>query len=676
MSGQRLTDGQIAAALRVHLPERAAPGLQARVMDRIESTAQQRPAPTILAPLFDADPIARRRTLLIAAALLLALAFASVAATGAWRLFGPSPISELSLEPPADPGAYVQSVYQRLPELAPVAITTLEDGTTKGMTYVDRSGSVRFERYPSVDATEPETYEILTGSRKAELTIVGSDKVWIDSPDAVGEDPRVFLLASTTPILARGAGCTGTPETPGDDTSATGWRYVGVEYVIGRPTHHVACADADLWIDITMPLILRTRGPLVDDAGDVVPGAYRTIEVTELQFGDPPSDLFEIRQPPGVAQMSDQERGCILDPLCGASPVPLFTPPPGTSPAPVPSTAPDAGDNGWIAYVVQPTIGGDGPSDIYLVRQGVAPKLIAGGDYRHGHNSCPAFSPDGTRLAYATATDGPGYAWDDPAIVVIELDKSGSPVGGETRIPVADGLPCPKWSADGRDVAYLVNDALTVTRVGGETKVIPPPSEMSPWRDFAWSPVDDVIAAIRPTGIWLVPMDGSEPTLLREAAGELDYLSWSPDGSRLAVTTEILEPGSGKPGPIRIIRVDGTEPDREFGASLERASWSPTGDRIAYIDAESGLVIVDPDGGDPYAVPAIEDPEGRGTWSFGYAFTWSPDGRRMLSIAKREDWAVMSIATTGEPSPVLLTEESMDLYAARVDDVSWQPAPP
>jgi Tol biopolymer transport system component len=331
--------------------------------------------------------------------------------------------------------------------------------------------------------------------------------------------------------------------------------------------------------------------------------------------------------------------------------------------------------NGWIAYVTQPTIGGDGPSDIYLVREGVAPKLLVGGGFEHGHNSCPAFSPDGTRLAYATADDGPGSDWVDPAIVVIELDADGSVVGEEARIPVSGGLACPKWSADGRAIAYSVNDELTIARLGGETLVVPPPSQLAPWRDFAWSPVDDVIAAIRPTGIWLIPGGGGEPTLLREAVGEFNALSWSPDGARLAVTTEIRERDTGRIGPLRIIRVDGTEPDRELGLSFERASWSPAGDRIAYTDPEGVIVITDLDDSDPRRLGPVEDPDGRGTWLFGWAFKWSPDGRRLLSVAKREEWAVMSISASGEPDPIVMTEESMDLYAARPEDVSWQPVP-
>jgi len=86
MNDRRLSDDRIAAALRTHLPARAQPGLPNRVMDAIETTAQLRPLPSFLGALSDADPVGARRSLLVAAAVLLVLALASAAAAGAWQL--------------------------------------------------------------------------------------------------------------------------------------------------------------------------------------------------------------------------------------------------------------------------------------------------------------------------------------------------------------------------------------------------------------------------------------------------------------------------------------------------------------------------------------------------------------------------------------------------------------
>jgi len=66
MNARPLTDAQISQALRAHLPEAAATGLRERVFDAAETTAQLRSFPSFLGALSDADPVGRRRSLLIA----------------------------------------------------------------------------------------------------------------------------------------------------------------------------------------------------------------------------------------------------------------------------------------------------------------------------------------------------------------------------------------------------------------------------------------------------------------------------------------------------------------------------------------------------------------------------------------------------------------------------------
>ena len=298
MNGQRLTDAQISQALRAHLPDRAWSGMRERILESTATTPQQRALPSFLGVLSDADPVARRRSLLIAAALLVAVAVASAAAVGALRLFQRDPIPDLSLERPADLYALVVSTYDRLPELPPLALTW-HDGSAKGRIYVDQSGAVRFDRFTSAEATEPSSYTILSDHRVSGMATVGSDKVWVEpGHEAIGEDPRVFIQT----VLNAGEG-------PDCEMEASGWRYIGAEYVAGRPTHHVACVG-DLWIDAETGLILRIREPLLDDADQPIPGQYGTTEVTEIAFGEQPAALFEA--PEGMAHMTSEAYSAYL----------------------------------------------------------------------------------------------------------------------------------------------------------------------------------------------------------------------------------------------------------------------------------------------------------------------------------------------------------------------------
>ena len=206
MNARPLTDAQISKALRAHLPEQAAAGLRERVFDAAETTAQLRSFPSFLGALSDADPVARRRSLLIAAALLVALAFASAAAVGALRLLQRDPVDELSLEPPADLPAFVLSSYERLPQLPPVALTWHDSNSAKGRIYVDRSGAVRFDQFASADATEPSSYRILSPNHRISgMASVESEAVWVEQGhEAIGETRGCSSALSSVP--ANGAG--------------------------------------------------------------------------------------------------------------------------------------------------------------------------------------------------------------------------------------------------------------------------------------------------------------------------------------------------------------------------------------------------------------------------------------------------------------------------------------
>jgi hypothetical protein len=270
------------------------------VLDEVHRTRQR----AVFGPWTTRSMFTRRRSLLIAAALLVALAVASAVAVGALRLLERDPIQDLTLERPADLYALVVSTYDRLPELPPVALTWHDSDSAKGRIYVDRSGAVRFDRFTSAEATEPSSYTILSPNHRVSgMATVGSDKVWVEpGHEAIGEDPRVFIQT----ILSIGEG----PDCDVDDgTGSSGWRYVGAEYIAGRPTHHIACVS-DLWIDAETSLLLRIREPLLDDADQPIPGQYGITEVTEMAFGEQPAALFEA--PDGMAHMTSQAYSAYL----------------------------------------------------------------------------------------------------------------------------------------------------------------------------------------------------------------------------------------------------------------------------------------------------------------------------------------------------------------------------
>jgi hypothetical protein len=371
MNGRPLTDAQISGALRARLPERAQAGLRERVLETVETTSQQRAWPSFLGGVTDADPVARRRSLLLAAALLVALALAGAAAVGAWRLLHRDPPHELiSLETPAEIQAFVFSSYERLPHLPPEAITTIESNGSEDRIYVDRSGAVRLERYASADATEPATSMLLSGHRFGRTLVVGPNKVWVDYDEAIGEDPRGYLRALSRLLeFSGGSDCAMSQSDLGDGTTAAGWRSIGADSVAGRRAHHFACGGGDLWLDDETRLILRVRQPATDDAGNPIPGASATTEVTQIEFGDQPPTLFDFSPPDGVAAMPldtydalcrpGQDTGAFLDypPCSGTPPVAEATPTPEPTPSPTPSAPPGSS----VCAIPSPDRGTPGP---------------------------------------------------------------------------------------------------------------------------------------------------------------------------------------------------------------------------------------------------------------------------------------------------------------------------
>ncbi len=129
MTNRRLSDAQISAALRAHLPAQAQAGLPARVTDALESTTQRRPLPSFLGVLWDADPVAARRSLLIAAALLLGLAVASAGAVGAWRLLQHDAAPSLDLRSPV-------ATMTPTPTVTPDANQSQDQSAVQGFTVL------------------------------------------------------------------------------------------------------------------------------------------------------------------------------------------------------------------------------------------------------------------------------------------------------------------------------------------------------------------------------------------------------------------------------------------------------------------------------------------------------------------------------------------------------------
>ncbi|HLI95422.1 MAG TPA: S9 family peptidase [Candidatus Baltobacteraceae bacterium] len=240
--------------------------------------------------------------------------------------------------------------------------------------------------------------------------------------------------------------------------------------------------------------------------------------------------------------------------------------------------------------------------------------------------SDPAFSPDGTRLAFI-ADQGSG---DDAKSQVFVLPLN----GGDAR-PITDakaGVDQFSWRPDGKAIAYVADDA-TPERKGADK-----------FRDsfvFTTQPITAREPAM-PAHLYVVSAQGGRADQLTfgpesVAVGEAQStLSWSPDGRTIAFTiapNAILNDESYS--HVALLDVA----SKSLRALTPHTAWettplfSPDGKHIAYLYSDGDnqvnltqLYVTTPDGG---AGTAISAPMDRSVADFA----WLPDSSGLIFAA-------------------------------------------
>jgi dipeptidyl aminopeptidase/acylaminoacyl peptidase len=295
-------------------------------------------------------------------------------------------------------------------------------------------------------------------------------------------------------------------------------------------------------------------------------------------------------------------------------------------------------DGQWVAYTVRDTNWDENAyhTEIWLAdaKSGELRQLTS---HAKKSSTSPAWSPDSTKLAFATDRD------DKRQVYVID------PRGGEARklTSVEDGVGSFAWAPDGKSIAFTSTD---------------PKTEADKAREKKFGDFDVIGEGYRMSHLWVFDLATEKERRLTSGAFTVGQFNWSPDGTQIAFDHRINSANtSGATADISVVSVaDGKVRPlvTQSGADVGPV-WSPDGSKIAFGSAmakefsflNNAIAVIPAAGGRIENLSAAfdEDPSilrwtqagiffaaSHHTWSYLYSI--DPATRAVKKYAPAEQW--------------------------------------
>ena len=269
-------------------------------------------------------------------------------------------------------------------------------------------------------------------------------------------------------------------------------------------------------------------------------------------------------------------------------------------------------------------------------------------------DAAPAFSRDGTRLAFLRHAEGRMALWV-------------SDVRGQNLRELASGIvayafeagPNPaawmEWSPDGHSILLstpgAAGRAITIvsTVEGGGVRTLNIPHAEGP----TWRPPDGNEILFRKMeqdgfGLFAVRADGTGLRTVIPATGDAEFdalfFGWSTDGQKIAY--QWVDPSG--PRLVFVAGADGSDPQPITTAESVGAAWSPDGTKVAFLDGSDpgGVItlnVVGSDGSGLLKLPGSKSGVAR----------WTPDGKGIVLLPDGAASPVLLDPAGGPAQPML-----------------------
>ena len=253
----------------------------------------------------------------------------------------------------------------------------------------------------------------------------------------------------------------------------------------------------------------------------------------------------------------------------------------------------------------------------------------------------PAWSPDGTRIAFLSNRSESSQIW------MIRAD------GGEAWkvSDLSDGITAFEWSPDGTCfVAISKSDGAPAT--SGSSDDTNEKSDVRHITRIRYKADGDGFLDDKVKHLWIVPVNGDKPRQLTHSDTHDDSPRWSPNGREIAFVTNR---SSGREwntvSEVWVIPAGGGDERRLLGgdtAKFASPSWSPDGTQLAAVgnwNAEAGgsvndnLWVISAGGGEPRNLTedfdrSIGDSAMSDVYTPSNSYpTWTSDGQQILCLA-------------------------------------------